>query len=97
MSVNRGRTAIYAREYPHQADIVEEGHSGFLGELNTLTSCEAETEVFNVPGSFEIPLFVRLGEDWSILGDCSLWVRRGRGIYRHEFVAGAVLNGLMQA
>jgi 6,7-dimethyl-8-ribityllumazine synthase len=52
---------------------------------------------FDVPGAFEIPLLAqslaRSGQYDAIVA-CALVVNGG--IYRHEFVAGAVIDGLMR-
>lgn len=75
------------------ADIVDEALAGF-GEIvgpNTI-------DVFDVPGAFEIPLLSRdlanTGRYAAIVG--AALVVDG-GIYRHDFVAGAVVDGLMRA
>ena len=54
-------------------------------------------EAFTVPGAFEMPLFAR---DLARSGKYDAVVAAAfvvdGGIYRHEFVAQAVVNGLMQ-
>jgi 6,7-dimethyl-8-ribityllumazine synthase len=54
-------------------------------------------EVHRVPGAFEIPLYAlrlaRLGTYDAVIA-CGLVVNGG--IYRHEFVAAAVIDGLMR-
>jgi 6,7-dimethyl-8-ribityllumazine synthase len=59
---------------------------------------DAQTDVFDVPGAFELPLMAR---DLALTGRyaavaCAALVVDG-GIYRHEFVAQAVVDGLMRA
>lgn len=53
-------------------------------------------DVFDVPGAYEIPLHAKTlaatGRYAAILG--TAFVVNG-GIYRHDFVAGAVLDGMM--
>ncbi|MFC3725987.1 6,7-dimethyl-8-ribityllumazine synthase [Neoaquamicrobium sediminum] len=75
------------------ADIVERALEGF---------CELvpadQVDVFDVPGAFEMPLLAR---DLAASGRYSAvaaaaFVVDG-GIYRHEFVAQAVVDGLMRA
>jgi 6,7-dimethyl-8-ribityllumazine synthase len=60
-------------------------------------AADAEIRRFRVPGAFEIPLraqrLARSGEYAAVAG-CALVV--DGGIYRHDFVADAVVNGLMQ-
>jgi 6,7-dimethyl-8-ribityllumazine synthase len=57
-----------------------------------------QVDVFDVPGAFEMPLLAR---DLAATGRYAAVVAAAfvvdGGIYRHEFVAQAVLNGLMRA
>lgn len=58
----------------------------------------SEVDVFDVPGAFEMPLMAR---DLAATGRygavaCAALVVDG-GIYRHDFVAQAVVDGLMRA
>ena len=57
-----------------------------------------QVDVFDVPGAFEMPLLAR---DLAATGRyaavaCAAFVVDG-GIYRHDFVAQAVVDGLMRA
>lgn len=75
------------------ADIVDRALDGFL-ELIPST----QVDVFDVPGAFELPLFSR---DLAATGKyaavaAAAFVVDG-GIYRHDFVAQAVVDGLMRA
>ena len=75
------------------ADIVDRALDGFL-ELVP----HADVDVFDVPGAFEMPLMAR---DLAMTGRygavaCAAFVVDG-GIYRHDFVAQAVVDGLMRA
>jgi 6,7-dimethyl-8-ribityllumazine synthase len=75
------------------AEIVNQALEGFRSDIG-----EAEVDVFDVPGAFEIPLLARAlaasGRFDAVVG--AAFVVDG-GIYRHEFVAGAVLDGMMRA
>ena len=75
------------------ADIVTRALEGFREGISN-----AEVEVFDVPGAFEIPLLARdlarTGRFQAVIG--AAFVVDG-GIYRHDFVAGAVVDGLMRA
>lgn len=80
------------------ADIVSRGLEGFTAELSLLGSGNAPSvDVHDVPGAFEIPLLAqtlaRRGQYTAIVA-CALVV--DGGIYRHDFVAGAVIDGLMR-
>jgi 6,7-dimethyl-8-ribityllumazine synthase len=75
------------------ADIVDRALDGF---------CEVipadQVDVFDVPGAFEMPLLAR---DLAQSGRyravaCAAFVVDG-GIYRHDFVAQSVVDGLMRA
>ena len=80
------------------ADIVDQCRTAFVHELGRLTEGSAVVDVFDVPGAFEIPLqartLARTGRYAAVVG--SAFVVDG-GIYRHDFVAEAVVAGLMQA
>jgi 6,7-dimethyl-8-ribityllumazine synthase len=80
------------------ADIVDSCRTAFVDELGRLTGGSAAVEVFDVPGAFDIPLQVRTlartGRYAAVVA-CAFVV--DGGIYRHDFVADAVVSGLMQA
>ncbi len=74
-------------------DIVDQALVGFTEALTP----EIAVEPFEVPGAFELPLHARLLAD---TGRFDAIVAAGfvvdGGIYRHEFVADAVISGLMR-
>lgn len=78
------------------ADIVDECVNAFVSEMGTLGGGRYTVDVFDVPGAYEIPLFAKTlaetGRYAAILG--AAFVVNG-GIYRHDFVAHAVLDGMM--
>jgi len=78
--------------------IVDQAKTGFLDEVALRTNSQAQTDIYEVPGAFEIPLLAqrlaRSGLYDGIVG--AAFVVDG-GIYRHDFVAETVVNGLMQA
>ena len=80
------------------ADIVECCRTAFVDELGRRTGGAATVEVFVVPGAFEIPLqartLARTGRYAAVVA--AAFVVDG-GIYRHDFVAEAVVAGLMRA
>ena len=75
------------------ADIVERALDGFCGLIPS-----ERVEVFDVPGAFELPLIAR---DLAMTGKYAAVVAAALvvdgGIYRHDFVAQAVVDGLMRA
>ncbi len=80
------------------ADIVDSCRVAFVEEVGRRTGEAATIEVFDVPGAFEIPLqarsLARTGRFAAVVA--AAFVVDG-GIYRHDFVAEAVIAGLMQA
>lgn len=78
------------------ADIVDQCVVAFETELGRIAPGHLTVEIFDVPGAYEIPLQAKtLASDGgyaAVLG-CAL-VADG-GIYRHDFVASAVLQGMM--
>ncbi len=79
------------------ADIVQRACDSFLAEIERDRAPAHSVDVFDVPGAFEIPLhalaLARSRRYAAIIG-CALVV--DGGIYRHEFVADAVISGLMR-
>jgi 6,7-dimethyl-8-ribityllumazine synthase len=74
-------------------DIVTKALEGFLELIP-----RKQVDVFDVPGAFELPLLAR---DLAASGQyaavaAAAFVVDG-GIYRHDFVASAVVDGLMRA
>ncbi|ANT50408.1 6,7-dimethyl-8-ribityllumazine synthase [Mesorhizobium amorphae] len=78
------------------ADIVDQCVAAFEAELAVLGGGRFAVDVFDVPGAYEIPLHAKTlagtGRYVAILG--TAFVVNG-GIYRHDFVAGAVIDGMM--
>lgn len=75
-------------------DIVDRLRDSFLKEFSA--SDGRPVDVFEVPGAFEIPLkskYLASSGDYAAIVAAGLVV--DGGIYRHEFVAGAVIDGLM--
>ncbi|WP_159994118.1 6,7-dimethyl-8-ribityllumazine synthase [Roseomonas sp. 18066] len=79
------------------ADIVGRGREGFLAEMSRQGVPAEATEIFDVPGAYEIPLLAqtlaRSGRFKAIIA-CALVV--DGGLYRHDFVATAVIDGMMR-
>ncbi|UWR15548.1 6,7-dimethyl-8-ribityllumazine synthase [Sulfitobacter sp. M368] len=74
------------------ADIVDRALEGFCELIPA-----AQVDVVDVPGAFELPLMAqtlaRTGNYSAVA--CAAFVVDG-GIYRHDFVAAAVVDGLMR-
>jgi 6,7-dimethyl-8-ribityllumazine synthase len=74
------------------AEIVNQSLAGFLELIPA-----KQVDVFDVPGAFELPLMARdlaLTGKYAAIAAAALVV--DGGIYRHDFVAAAVVNGLMR-
>jgi len=75
-------------------DIVDRLRDAFLDEFSR--SDGRRVDVFEVPGAFEIPLKVKyLANAGDYAGIVAGGLVVDGGIYRHEFVASAVIDGLM--
>lgn len=78
------------------ADIVDQAYIGFTEQI-LADGHVWPVEAFDVPGAFEAPLLAkRLAKKGYDAVVVAALVVDG-GIYRHDFVAAAVVNGLMQA
>ncbi len=79
------------------ADIVDQALIGFQQRLAEL-GLDASVDVFDVPGAFEMPLLAQklaATGDYDAVAAAALVV--DGGLYRHDFVAQAVVSGLMDA
>lgn len=75
------------------ADIVEQALEGF----REIVPAE-RVDVFDAPGAFEMPLLARdLAATGRYAAVAAAALVVDGGIYRHEFVAQAVVDGLMRA
>jgi 6,7-dimethyl-8-ribityllumazine synthase len=77
-------------------EIVDQGRDAFLGEMASRGIPRSAIDLYEVPGAFEIPLQTKLlarSGRYAAVVACGFVV--DGGIYRHEFVAHAVINALM--
>jgi 6,7-dimethyl-8-ribityllumazine synthase len=79
------------------AEIVREAHAGFV-EAMTANGFPADAiERFEAPGAFELPLLAQtLAKTGRYAAVVAAALVVDGGIYRHDFVAGTVVNALMQ-
>jgi 6,7-dimethyl-8-ribityllumazine synthase len=78
-------------------DIVGKGRESFLAEMERLDFPLDRADVFTVPGAYEIPLHAkRLAKSGQYQGIVACAFVVNGGIYRHDFVANAVIQGMMQ-
>lgn len=79
------------------ADLVARARDAFIQHITHHGWPPHQLQTHDVPGAFEIPLraqaLARSGSVAAIVA-CALVV--DGGIYRHDFVAGAVIDGLMR-
>ncbi len=79
------------------ADIVDRCRDAFLAQIGVLGIAPDAVDRFRVPGAFEIPLHAqRLAASGHYAAVVGAGFVVDGGIYRHEFVAGAVIDGLMR-
>ena len=78
-------------------EIVDQGRDAFVAEIERQGVSSDQVDLYEVPGSLEIPLQAKL---LAKTGTYSSIVAAGfvvdGGIYRHEFVAQTVLDALMR-
>ena len=76
--------------------IVDQARDSFMAEIEKFDISRARIDCYEVPGGLEIPLTAkRLAKTgrYAIIVAAALIV--DGGIYRHEFVAGTVIDGMM--
>lgn len=97
ITVRSDRRLAFIQASWHEA-IVDQARLTFIRELGELGIEERQVDVFRVPGAFEIPLLAqhaaRSGRYDAVVA--AALVVDG-GIYRHDFVASSVVEGLMRA
>ncbi len=78
-------------------EIVSQARLAFVAELGLRGIPAASIEIYEVPGSLEIPLQAKMLAEsgrYDVIIAAGLVV--DGGIYRHEFVASAVIDGIMR-
>ncbi len=77
-------------------EVVEECRIAFLAEIEARHITRAQIDLFEVPGSFEIPLHAQLlAKTRRYTGIVAAGLVVDGGIYRHEFVSDTVIKALM--
>jgi 6,7-dimethyl-8-ribityllumazine synthase len=96
MSMPRDPRIAFVQSSWHET-IVDRCRASFAEEVAGLGVPVTHVDFYKVPGSFELPLHAKR---LALTGRYSAIVAAGLvvdgGIYRHEFVAEAVINGLMR-
>ena len=91
----RARIAVISAAW--HSDIVAKARDAFIAEAASLGQPSKTIDLFEVPGAFEIPLHAQTlarSRQYEAIVACALVV--DGGIYRHEFVAHAVIDALMR-
>jgi 6,7-dimethyl-8-ribityllumazine synthase len=79
------------------ASIVNQGRQAFVAELQQHGWPATQVDCYEVPGAFEIPLLAqRLARGGQHAAVATLALVVDGGIYRHDFVAPAVVDALMR-
>lgn len=96
LNVPTGQRVAFIQAGWHR-DIVDQCRLSFISEMIHQGYAESSLDFFEVAGAFEIPLHAKI---LANSGHYAAVVAAGLvvdgGIYRHEFVADAVISGLMQ-
>jgi len=78
-------------------EITDHCKEAFVAELARHGHDKSAVEFFSAPGSLEIPLMAKkLAKTGRYAAVCASGLVVDGGIYRHEFVAQAVLHGIVQ-
>ncbi|CAM2159820.1 MULTISPECIES: 6,7-dimethyl-8-ribityllumazine synthase [Paraburkholderia] len=78
-------------------DIVDQAKHSFVQSIQKYGYSADDVDLYEVPGAFEIPLHAkRLAQTGRYAGIVAAGLVVDGGIYRHDFVATAVIDGLMQ-
>lgn len=95
MSASTGRIAFIQATW--HRNIVDRARDGFTDEIVRLGHDRNTLDFFEVPGAFEIPLHAqRLARTGHYSAIVAAGLVVDGGIYRHDFVATAVIDGLMR-
>ena len=96
MPLGRNRKVAFIQAGWHR-QIVSQAHGTFVEECEASGLVKSDVELFEVPGSLEIPLQAQLlakSGNYAVIVAAGLIV--DGGIYRHDFVAATVLDAMMQ-
>ena len=93
---DRERRIAFVQSSWHK-DLVDQSRATFVAEIGHLGIAESQIDFFEVTGAFEIPLQAKfLAKSGRYAGIVAAGLVVDGGIYRHEFVAEAVIGGLMR-
>ena len=93
---NSGKRIAFVQASVHK-EIVDQSREAFVAKVVELGVSRDQIDFYEVPGSLEIPLHSKLLAKtgrYAVIVAAGLIVNGG--IYRHEFVAETVIDGMMQ-
>ena len=91
------RPAIAVISSMWHADLVARAREAFIDDMRANGWPPDALQSHEVPGAFEIPLLAQtLARSGSVAAVVACALVVDGGIYRHDFVAGAVIDGLMR-
>jgi len=94
--MSKGRKVAYVQAGWH-TEITDRCKEAFAAEMRRAEWDDSEIEYFSTPGSLELPLMAKkLAQSGDYAAICLSGLVIDGGIYRHEFVAQAVLSGIVQ-
>jgi 6,7-dimethyl-8-ribityllumazine synthase len=94
----RGQKKIAYVQSAWHTEITDRCKEAFTAELGKHGYDGGGIDFFSAPGSLEIPLMAKkLAMTGKYAAVCASGLVVDGGIYRHEFVANAVLQGIVQA
>ena len=95
--VDRGETHIAFIQACWHREIVEQARDAFLSSIESLGYARSQVDLFEVPGTLEIPLQAkRLAETGRFAAIVAAALVVDGGIYRHDFVSATVIEALMR-
>ncbi len=96
MNTSRDSRIAFVQSSWHET-IVDRCRASFTEETANLGLAPGHVDFYKVPGSFELPLHTkRLARTGRYSAIVAAGLIVDGGIYRHEFVAKAVIDGLMR-
>lgn len=96
LTINRTHRFAFVHARWH-GDIVQNARNAFISEMLKHGVAPEAIDEFGVPGAFEIPLHAqKLAESGNYSAIVASAFIVDGGIYRHEFVSAAVIDGLMR-
>ena len=95
-NVNQERRIAFVQAGWHE-DIVDEGRKSFLAAIKACGAQALPIDIYDAPGSYELPLQAKfLAKSGRYAAIVAAGFVVDGGVYRHDFVAATVIDGLMR-